>query len=99
MEISEPTRNLTLEDHERLVNALYEPGADVSRINAVITGYQRSQQGWHFADQLLQSQDSPVGRIWDLSFCCRAVLAAQDTLSPLCSGTSTENFKNPFICY
>ena len=46
MAASEPNGNATLADHERLVNALYQPGADVARINAILTRYQRSQQGY-----------------------------------------------------
>ena len=59
---------LSLADHERLVNALYKPGADVSRINAVLTRYQRSPQGWQFADQLLESQDEKVRFFGALTF-------------------------------
>lgn len=46
----------TLGDHERLIQSLYVPGTNVSQIQAVIQKYQRSQRGWTFADELLQSQ-------------------------------------------
>lgn len=68
MTAPESNGSTTLTDHERLVNALYKPGADVPRINAVLTRYQRSQQGWQFADQLLQSQDDKVRFFGALTF-------------------------------
>ena len=60
--------SLKLEDHERLIKGLYEPGADVARISAVLTRIQRSHQGWLFADQVLQSQDVKVRFFGALTF-------------------------------
>ena len=68
MATSEPSGSITLADHERLINALYQPNANVSSIEAVLTRYQRSQQGWHFADQLLQSQNDKVRFFGALTF-------------------------------
>ncbi|KAL8794878.1 MAG: hypothetical protein Q9195_002590 [Heterodermia aff. obscurata] len=68
MAAPEPNGSISLSDHERLVNALYKPGADVSQINATLTRYQKSQEGWNFADQLLQSQDDKVRFFGALTF-------------------------------
>ena len=55
-------------EHERLVKSLYEPGADVARINAALTEFQRSQQGWLLADQSLHSLDAHVRFFGALTF-------------------------------
>lgn len=60
--------SLTLADYERLVQSLYEPGADVARINAVLTSCQRSPQGWHFADKLLESKHANARFFGALTF-------------------------------
>lgn len=72
--------NLPLAEHERLIKRLYEPGADVDRINAVLTSYQRSQQGWLLADQSLQSQDANVRFFGALTFTIK-INTDWDTLS------------------
>ncbi|KAL8828270.1 MAG: hypothetical protein Q9191_002691, partial [Dirinaria sp. TL-2023a] len=58
----------TLQDHERLVKALYAPGGYDARIEDVLQRYQRSPRGWAFADELLQSQDSQVRYFGALTF-------------------------------
>ena len=58
----------TLQDHERLIQALYTPGADVARIQDVLQRYQRSYQGWAFADELFKSQDPQVRFFGALTF-------------------------------
>ena len=68
MTASELNGKPTLASHERLISALYQPGGDVARINTVLTGYQRSQQGWQFADELLHSQDAQVRFFGALTF-------------------------------
>ena len=58
----------TLEDHERLVQALYAPGGYDARIEDVLQRYQKSQRGWAFANELLQSQHSQVRYFGALTF-------------------------------
>ena len=81
MTAPEPNGGTTLADHERLINALYEPNADVTKINDVLTKYQRSQGGWHFAHQLLQSQDGKVRFFGALTFTIK-INTDWTTLSP-----------------
>ena len=81
MAVPEPNGSTTITDHERLVNALYKPGADVSRITAILTRYQKSQQGWRFADQLLQSEDDKVRFFGALTFTVK-INTDWNTLSP-----------------
>lgn len=68
--MADPERDqiATLEGFEDLIRGLYRPGANVSRIQAVLQTYQRSQQGWQLADQLLQSQDPHVRFFGALTF-------------------------------
>jgi len=84
----EPDQIATLEEFEELIRALYRPGADVSRIQAVLQKYQRSQQGWQLADQLLQSQDPHVRFFGALTFTVKInndwdSLGAPDTVALL----------------
>ena len=58
----------TILEHERLIQSLYTPGADVSRIQDILHKYQRLPQGWRFADVLLQSQDPKVRFFGALTF-------------------------------
>lgn len=58
----------TLQDHERLIQGLYAPGGYDARIEDVLQRYQRSQRGWAFADELLQSQNSQVRYFGALTF-------------------------------
>ena len=60
--------SLTLADLERLVQSLYKPGADVARINAILTSYQRSPQGWQYADKLLESKEETARFFGALTF-------------------------------
>ena len=64
----ELNHTVTLTELEKLVQSLYLPGAEVSRIQTVLQKYQRSQQGWRFADELLQSQDPNVRFFGALTF-------------------------------
>lgn len=88
--MADPERHqiATLEGFEDLIRALYRPDANVSRIQAVLQTYQRSQQGWHLADQLLQSQDPHVRFFGALTFTVKInndwdSLAAPDTAALL----------------
>lgn len=49
---------------------LYQPGApqEIAQIEKALQGLQRSQQGWQFADALLQSQDTNVRFFGALTF-------------------------------
>ena len=64
----ELSQNAKLAELEQLVQSLYRPGAEVSRIQAALQTYQRSQEGWRFADELLQSQDPNVRFFGALTF-------------------------------
>ena len=54
----------------QLVQKLYQPGTpqDVARIQDALQKLQRSQQGWQFADALLQSRDDKVRFFGALTF-------------------------------
>jgi len=56
--------------HLQLVKSLYQPGSpqQIAQIEKALQGLQRSQQGWHFADALLQSQDANVRFFGALTF-------------------------------
>ncbi|KAF6223554.1 hypothetical protein HO133_000397 [Letharia lupina] len=60
----------TFADAEKLVQKLYQPGSpqEISRIQNALQKLQRSQQGWQFADALLQSQDEKVRFFGALTF-------------------------------
>jgi hypothetical protein len=53
---------LSLEDIERLVKSLYDPGnaKKISQNEATLRVLQRSPQGWEIADALLKSNDEQV---------------------------------------
>ena len=54
----------------QLVQKLYQPGSpqEVARTQDALQKLQRSQQGWQFADALLQSQDEKVRFFGALTF-------------------------------
>lgn len=60
----------TFADVEKLVQRLYQPGSpqDIAGIQDTLQKLQRSQQGWQFADALLQSQDEKVRFFGALTF-------------------------------
>lgn len=60
----------TLADVEKLVQNLYLPSSpqEIVRIQDALQKLQRSQQGWQFADALLQSQDEKVRFFGALTF-------------------------------
>ena len=81
MAAPEPSGSIPLADHERLINVLYTPNTNISQVQALLTKYQRSHQGWHFADQLLKSQDDKVRFFGALTFTIK-INTDWSTLSP-----------------
>lgn len=60
----------------------------MTRINAILTGYQRSHHGWEFADELLHSQDAQVRFFGALTFTIKVntdwnTLSAEDAAALL----------------
>jgi len=85
---SQPNQITTLQEFEELIRGLYRPGADVSRIQAILQKYQRSQEGWQLADQLLRSPDPHVRFFGALTFTVKInndwdSLGAPDTVALL----------------
>ena len=54
----------------QLVQRLYQPGSpqEITKVQDALQKLQRSQQGWQFADALLQSQDEKVRFFGALTF-------------------------------
>ena len=61
---------LGLEEIERLVQSLYDPGSakKVAETDATLRVLQRSPQGWEIADALLNSNDENVRFFGALTF-------------------------------
>ena len=57
-------------DYSKLIQKLYSPGPhqEVFRIQNILQKLQRSQEGWQFADALLQSLDDKVRFFGALTF-------------------------------
>ncbi|KAL9119683.1 MAG: hypothetical protein Q9187_003767 [Circinaria calcarea] len=63
----------SLEEVERLVQSLYQPGSPrrISQAERALQKIQRSSQGWQLADALLQSQIANVRFFGALTFCIK----------------------------
>lgn len=73
---------ISLAEVEDLIRRLYT-GVDVSHVQSVLQTFQRSQQGWLLADELLQNQDSHVRFFGALTFTVKinndwSTLSSQD---------------------
>ena len=57
-------------DDLKLIQKLYSPGTpqEISKIQDILQNLQRSQEGWQFADALLQSLDDKVRFFGALTF-------------------------------